>query len=59
MRTSLFGVQVAAVALAATWAFVFSHAMLFLINKMTAVRVSENGEEAGLDVAEHGETAYL
>ena len=56
---SLFGAQVAAVALAATWAFVFTYVMLFLINKVTSVRVSEKGEEDGLDIAEHGERAYI
>jgi len=56
---SLFGAQVAAVALAATWAFVFTYVMLFLINKVTSVRVSAKGEDDGLDVAEHGERAYI
>lgn len=57
--TVLFGAQLAAVALAVTWAFVFTYVMLFLINKVTPVRVSEAGEEAGLDVTEHGESAYI
>jgi Amt family ammonium transporter len=53
------GVQAAAVALAVVWAFVFTYGMLWMINKATPVRVSEAGEEMGLDVAEHGESAYL
>ncbi len=57
--SGLFGAQVAAVALAAAWAFVFTYMMLFLINKVVSVRVSEKGEEQGLDVAEHGESAYI
>jgi Amt family ammonium transporter len=57
--SGLFGAQVAAVALAAAWAFVFTYVMLFLINKVVTVRVSEKGEIEGLDVAEHGESAYI
>jgi Amt family ammonium transporter len=52
------GVQTAAVALAAVWAFAFTYAMLWVINKFTLVRVTEAEEESGLDTAEHGETAY-
>ena len=55
----LFEAQVAAVALACVWAFGFTYAMLFLINKVTPVRVSDKGELDGLDVAEHGEQAYI
>jgi Amt family ammonium transporter len=33
--------------------------MLWLINKVTPVRVSAAEEESGLDEALHGETAYL
>jgi Amt family ammonium transporter len=33
--------------------------MLWLINKVTPVRVSAADEESGLDEALHGETAYL
>jgi Amt family ammonium transporter len=57
--SSLFEAQVAAVALACVWAFGFTYLMLFLINKVTPVRVSAAGEELGLDVAEHGEQAYI
>jgi Amt family ammonium transporter len=53
------GVQTAAVAIAVAWAFLFTYGMLFIINKITPVRVAEAGEEAGLDVTEHGETAYI
>lgn len=52
-------VQAAAAAIAVAWAFTFTYAMLFLINKITAVRVGAPGEEVGLDVSEHGEKAYL
>lgn len=53
-----FGVQVAAVGLAAVWAFVFTYLMLWVINKITPVRVTKRDEELGLDMSEHGETAY-
>ena len=33
--------------------------MLWIINKITAVRVSEKEEESGLDIEEFGETAYI
>ncbi len=42
---------------AGVYAFVFTYAMLWLINKITPVRITE-AEEAGLDEALHGEQAY-
>ena len=47
------------VGIAITWAFVVTYALLWLINKITPVRVSEADERAGLDHALHGETAYI
>lgn len=55
---SFFGKQVAAVAIASAYAFIFTWFMLFLINKITPVRVSETQESEGLDVSLHGEKAY-
>jgi len=52
------GVQTAAVLLASVWAFAFTYVMLWLINKVTPVRVTKREEELGLDEAEHGEVAY-
>ena len=43
----------------ALYAFLFTLAMLWLINKVTKVRVSEKEELAGLDMIEHGEEAYI
>jgi len=43
----------------AVYAFAFTLIMLWVINKVTTVRVSEKEEMAGLDMAEHGEEAYL
>jgi Amt family ammonium transporter len=46
------------VLLAAAYAFGFSYAALWLINKITPVKVSEEEEEVGLDESLHGENAY-
>jgi Amt family ammonium transporter len=56
--TAFFGKQVAAVLIACVYAFLFTYAMLFLIDKITKVKVSEAEEDAGLDTALHGEKAY-
>jgi len=50
--------QVVAVIGASIYGFVFTYIMLVLINAITPVKVSEEEEEAGLDLAIHGETAY-
>jgi Amt family ammonium transporter len=54
-----FGKQVVAVVLSSVWAFVFTYGMLWLIDRVTPVKVHETEEEQGLDAALHGETAYL
>ena len=53
-----FWVQLGALVLASVWAFVFTYAMLHLIDNVTPVRVSEETEQSGLDEALHGESAY-
>ena len=53
-----FFVQVLAVLIATVWAFVFTYGMLWLIDRITAVKVDEAGEAAGLDEMLHGEAAY-
>jgi ammonium transporter, Amt family len=58
-NTSFFGKQLVAVVVSSIWAFGFTYAMLWIINKMTPVRVAEASEEVGLDEALHGEQAYL
>ena len=50
-----FGLQVLAVS---AWAFVFTYGMLWLINKITIVRVAKGVEEKGLDQMLHGELTY-
>jgi Amt family ammonium transporter len=55
---SFFVKQVLAVVAASVYAFIFTYIMLALINRVTRVRVSEEEESQGLDVALHGEKAY-
>jgi Amt family ammonium transporter len=50
--------QTVAAIVAAAYAFFFTIGMLWLINKITPVRVSADEEATGLDLAEHGEIAY-
>ena len=54
-----FLVQLGAVCLSTVWAFVFTYSMLWLIDRITPVKVGEEGETAGLDQALHGEVAYI
>src|SRR5712671_4318463 len=56
---AFLGKQLAAVAISSAWAGVATLGMLWLINKITKVRVDEAHEEVGLDEALHGEQAYL
>jgi len=51
--------QVVAVLFSSVWAFGFTYGMLWLIDKVTTVRVASSTEEMGLDTAIHGEQAYL
>ncbi len=58
-NVNFFWKQCVAVLLSSVWAFFFTYAMLWLINKITPVRVDEAHETDGLDASLHGETAYL
>ena len=49
--------QVVAIIFSSVYAFGFTYGMLWLINKITPVKVSAEDEEMGLDAALHGETA--
>jgi len=55
---SFFGKQLAATALSSVWAFGFTYGMLWLIDRITPVKVAEGVEEGGLDQGLHGESAY-
>jgi ammonium transporter, Amt family len=56
---AFLGRQAAAGFGAAAYAFLFSYAALWVINKITRVHVAENEEEVGLDSAQLGEHAYM
>jgi len=51
--------QLVAIIGSSIWAFGFTYGMLWLIDRVTPVKVSATAEESGLDAALHGETAYL
>ena len=53
-----FGVQLLGIAAVCGFAFVFSFVFFFLIKLVMGVRVDEQEESEGLDVAEHGAPAY-
>ncbi len=53
-----FGKQCAAVAVSSAWAFAFTLGMLWVIDRITPVRVEQGAEEKGLDNELHGEEAY-
>jgi len=48
-------VQVLAIVIATVWAFLFTYGMLWLIDRITPVKVDAAGEAAGLDEMLHGE----
>ncbi len=56
--TAFFGKQVVALVFTSIYAFTFTYAVLWLINKITPVRTSEAEEAGGVDATLHGETAY-
>jgi ammonium transporter, Amt family len=56
---NFFFKQLAAIAISSVWAFGFTYGMLWLIDKITPVKVEESHEIIGLDMVLHGEIAYL
>lgn len=57
-NATFFGVELLAVTIAAIYSFIFTYIMLILINLFTPVKVSQEEEILGLDIAIHGEKAY-
>jgi len=57
--SSFFFKEVAAVLGASVYAFLFTYVALVIINKITPVKASTEEEESGLDMALHGEEAYM
>jgi Amt family ammonium transporter len=58
-NTTFFVRQFLAVVASSVWAFGFTLGMLWLIDRVTPVRVEEAQEKMGLDEALHGEQAYI
>jgi Amt family ammonium transporter len=54
-----FLVQLKGVLIAAGWAFGLGYLFLFIINKITLIRVDAEDEHIGLNVAEHGATTEI
>jgi Amt family ammonium transporter len=58
-NSAFLGKQLIAAVISSVWAFAFTYGMLWLIDRVTPVKVEQAAEESGLDAALHGETAYL
>lgn len=56
--TSFFLLQLGTVVGSSIYAFVFTYGMLWIIDKITPVKVPAEMEHAGLDEMMHGESAY-
>ena len=56
-NASFFWKELVAVAVTSLYAYVFTYLMLWLIDKVTRVKVTAEEEEEGLDAAYHGEVA--
>ena len=54
-ETTLFFHQLLALVLVSIFAFSMSYFLFFIVNKITPLRVSEEKEELGLDISQHGE----
>ena len=54
-----FFIQLGAVAISSVWAFVLTYGMLWVIDRVTPVKVDAAGQTTGLDQALHGEIAYI
>ncbi|WPR70548.1 ammonium transporter [Flavobacterium sp. NG2] len=54
-ETTLFVTQLTALIMVSAFAFIGSYALFFIVNKITPLRVTEDKEELGLDISQHGE----
>jgi Amt family ammonium transporter len=57
-NATFFAIECIAVLMSSAWAFLFTLLMLWLIDRITPVKVSEACDEIGLDEELHGEKAY-
>jgi ammonium transporter, Amt family len=55
---SQFGVQAIAALVTIAFAFSVTFMLAKLLKRWMGLRVTENEEEVGLDISEHGERAY-
>ena len=53
-----FGIQAFTVLVVVAFSFIMSFVMGKIIDAVFSLRVSENEEDVGLDISQHGETAY-
>ncbi|KFF04005.1 ammonium transporter [Flavobacterium hydatis] len=53
--STLFTNQLIAMIIVSVFAFVGSYILFFIVNKITPLRVTEEKEELGLDISQHGE----
>lgn len=58
-NSAFFVTELVGITFAIVWAFIVTYALLWLINKVTPVRVSKADEKTGLDSVLHGESAYI
>ena len=56
--TGFFTAQMVTIVVSSIYAFGFTYFMLYLIDKVTPVRVAAADQKSGLDEAIHGEQAY-
>lgn len=54
----MLGIQTLGAVVTAAWAFVLGYAAIWALHKTIGIRVDARVEEEGLDIYEHGETAY-
>ncbi len=50
--------QLATIGVSWAWAFIMTAVILFVLKYTIGLRVSEEEEEQGLDLSQHGEEAY-
>ena len=55
---SLLGVQALGILSIVAWSFATGGLIMFIMHKVRGIRVAPRVEEEGLDIYEHGETAY-
>jgi Amt family ammonium transporter len=55
---TLLSYQLTAVAVVWAWAFGITFAVIYVMKKVTAIRMSKEEERVGADIVQHGEVAY-